>query len=1402
MSAGELLIKLGFANIAEFVEALEKAAKKAAESAEKTIEGGTSKGAAKGGAKARKSIEDEVSEGGAKGGAKAGKNIEEEVSKGGARGGAKARKNIENEVSKGGAEGGAKGGEAAGTAFLSSLGKIGPRIIGALGLAAMGATITSFVRQAVQEGINEIQRMERAMRLLEVSGVEASQGVREAIKAVAQETSFFTYGEVAEQVATLVDAGYTLQGAMEVVRQGALLAAGSVDVATGAMADLAQTTQQLSQALVGWGMSAQDAARMADVIAQTLVSGAGSFDDTAMALAEIGPLARAAGLSLETVAAAYAAVSAQGVQAVEVNGALRNVLDLLLAPTAEQAKLLKALGVEMDSSARRAKSAEQALQAIISAISNPTGAQIAAQLWGRSTLAVIMALGQARGAMAQYRQEIASADGVARQVAQTMSSTLVGSTQQMRAAMANAKAEIADALTPALTFLYTSVFPRLAAGFTDLVLKVGAFVGAIDRGVLAARQFSQATGIVFTNAKLAAEAMEIFSQLVVLEGEIARIARKPLVSQAELDRQKALINETMPLRRRLTQLAIEQNKLDQQAMARPVAPPPPAPPNVVAPPPKTSTAKAPAAKGPSDFEKDLKKIEQTLSIYESKLKSKGESFLEEYLSGVKGLIAELEKLKPKAKSLEEQDAWWHLYAALSEAVSSKTKEGASAVQSLGDRLEALKARFTLGRIGVNEYAGGLAKLRKEAEELAKTAKGDELPALANIVDNIKAAQEELNQPSKVGEVMRRLGEELAKIDRLATQGLPGFDATKEKISALTRAAMELASLGPVAEKELAKVVQQIKELGEQEEAAKAAKAIEEALAVLNKETPKTSKEIEAYISEIEKAIGKLEGVKGAEAAIATLKSRLDALRGSLEEVKRQEGIAEVLDELQKRLEELDIMAAQPWANAADIARQRISAYESAAERLLRLGDTAGFARLMDEAVKLRTQLEAEAAKAAEEEWKKSLTERLSLIRKEAATFGEEEVETARKVAEAIAGAIQEGLQKGYDISWLIPMYRDAKAYFEELQAQEERQKEDERTRERFEAALSSAERSIAEAEAINRLDLSADQEDAQARAKKIADAYRNAAVSLIRASLEFDGQLAKELIARAEEYAAKARELDLSIKAAESAERVAKATAIAQEALDKAKISFGSLAEEGIGGFEEKVRQAEAALEVLKEALREVSSLVGEDNEITISLKARIESLEGELENARATLDFAKELSGNVRSGLTEAINRALRGDAVGAVEAIGNALYRVVVDRLVAAFVGPIADAAASALAGVIGGALTSAAAEGGAAIAGALGGPIAALIVGLGAALVGWLIAGMGTSAGSNLKKPGDVEGEVSGASRVSASTPSITYKAETVVNISLEGALQDPTTRAAIRQMAVDATMETLRKLGIVR
>lgn len=1351
MNAGELLIKLGFANISELVEA----ARKAAENAGKTIE-------------------DEVSKGAAKGGAKAGKAIEDEVSKGGA-----------------------KGGEAAGAALLSSLGGIGPKIIGALGLAALGATIVSTVRGAVQEGINEIQRMERAMRLLEVSGVEASQGVREAIKAVARETSFFTYGEVAEQVATLVDAGYSLQGALEVVRQGALLAAGGVNIATGAMADLAQTTQQLSQAIVGWGLSAQDAARMADVIAQTLVSGAGAFDDTAMALAEIGPLARAAGLSLETVAAAYAAVSAQGLQAVEVNGALRNVLDLLLAPTAEQAKLLRALGVEMDSSAGRARSAEQALRAIISAISNPTGAQIAAQLWGRSTLAVIMALGQASGAMAQYRQEIASADGVARRVAQTMSSTLVGSTQQMRAAMANAKAEIADALTPALTFLYTGVFPRLAAGFTDLVLKVGAFVGAIDRGVLAARQFSQATGIVFTSAELASKAMELFSRLAAINAEIDRIARKPFLSQEELDRQRALVNEAIALQREISRLAVEQKKLDQRAMARPVAPPPPAPPSVVAPPPKTG---APAtAKGPSPFEKALMDIERSFSVYESKLKAKGEGFLKEYLSGINGLIAQLEKLKPKNK--EEQAAWWRLYAALVEAANSKTKEGASAVDLLGRRLEALRARFTLGLIGLNEYAGGLAKLEKEARELAKTAKGDELTALANIVKNIDAAQEELAKPSRVGEVMRALREELAQIDALEAQGLPGLDAANERISALSRAARELARLG--AKEELAQVVQRLKELSEKEEAAKNAKLIAEALAVLAGEAPKTSKEIEAAISAIEKSIGKLEGVKGAEAAIAALKSRLDALRGSLEEVKRQEEVARTLEELQKRLKDLDDWAAMTGASAADVARERISAIESAARRLLELGDTAGAARLAEEAVKERAKLEAEAAKAAEEEWKRSLTERLSLIRDEAATFGEEEVETARRVAEAIAAAIQEGLKKGYDISWLIPMYRDAKARLEELQAQEERQREGERTRERFDAALSSAERSIAEAEATVRLGLSSTgQGDPLAEVRAIADAYRNAAVSLIRASFDFEGQFAKELIARAEEYAAKAREMYLSIKASESAERVAKATATAQEALDKAKISFGSLAEEGIGGLEEKVRQGEAALEALKEALREVSSLVGEDNEITISIKARIESLEGELENARATLGFAKELSGAVRGGLSEAINRAFRGDAVGAVEAIGNALYRVVVDRLVAAFVGPIADAAASALAGVIGGTLSSLAAEGGAALVGALGGPIAALIVGLGAALVGWLVAGIGTSAGSNLKKPEDVEGEVSGASRVSASTPSITYKAETVVNISLEGALGDPTTRAAIRQMAVDATMETLRKLGIVR
>ncbi|MFF3516122.1 phage tail tape measure protein [Streptomyces sp. NPDC002573] len=124
--------------------------------------------------------------------------------------------------------------------------------------------------------------------------------------------------------------------------------------AEGASAGLT-TTEISARALPGvlkaYGLPASKASDVMDIMFQTVNKGVISFEELALHLGDIVPMAAAAGVSFDDLASAYAAVTLAGVPAAESATGLNMLMTRLLQPTQELSDLMHKLGYESAASA-------------------------------------------------------------------------------------------------------------------------------------------------------------------------------------------------------------------------------------------------------------------------------------------------------------------------------------------------------------------------------------------------------------------------------------------------------------------------------------------------------------------------------------------------------------------------------------------------------------------------------------------------------------------------------------------------------------------------------------------------------------------------------------------------------------------------------------------------------------------------------------------------------------------------------------------------------------------------------------------------------------------------------------------------------------------------------------------
>lgn len=244
---------------------------------------------------------------------------------------------------------------------------------------------------------------------------------------------------------------------------------GLLDLAAAANMDLARAADITSNIISGFGYEAEDAGRVADVLAEGAASANTSVEQLGDAMATVAPVASALDLEVEGLTAAVGFMSDAGIQGSTAGRQLRQGLLRLSDPTGEAADLIEDLGINVFDADGNMKDLDEVVNELAGGLDGMSAqAETAAlsTLFGSQSVAGWTALLERGGdELADYTGELENSEGAASDMAKTMQDNAKGAMIEFQSALEGVGIEIAQHIIPAFT--------DAVEWTTDLVRKFG-----------------------------------------------------------------------------------------------------------------------------------------------------------------------------------------------------------------------------------------------------------------------------------------------------------------------------------------------------------------------------------------------------------------------------------------------------------------------------------------------------------------------------------------------------------------------------------------------------------------------------------------------------------------------------------------------------------------------------------------------------------------------------------------------------------------------------------------------------------------------------------------------------------------------------------------------------------------
>ena len=262
-----------------------------------------------------------------------------------------------------------------------------------------------------------------------------------------------------------------------------------LNLAIASGSELATVADIVSDALTGFGMSAEDTARFTDILAQVSRKANTNVEILGESFKYSSALMGSMGYSAEDTAIALGLMANAGVKGSSAGTALSGALARLIDPTKEVKDLMDKYNISLTDSDGNMNSLGEIMNTLrdrMSGLDTATKNQVATQLFGQEAMKGMLAIVNASDeAYDGLTDAIYGSEGASKEMADVMGDTLQGRIDSMKSAIEGGLINAFDQLQPYVEKAVAKItelatwFANLDGDTVSLALKIGALVASI-----------------------------------------------------------------------------------------------------------------------------------------------------------------------------------------------------------------------------------------------------------------------------------------------------------------------------------------------------------------------------------------------------------------------------------------------------------------------------------------------------------------------------------------------------------------------------------------------------------------------------------------------------------------------------------------------------------------------------------------------------------------------------------------------------------------------------------------------------------------------------------------------------------------------------------------------------------
>lgn len=247
--------------------------------------------------------------------------------------------------------------------------------------------------------------------------------------------------ELSKALYQTISAGIDAKDAMGFLEQ-------AMKAAQAGAADLFTSVDGLTTIMNAWGLSMDKLSAVSDKVFLTVKEGKTTFDELAASIGSVAPTAAQAGVSLDEILAATAALTKQGIETNRAMTSLNYAIQAIIAPSEQAKKTAKELGIEFNAAALKSKGLAGFLKEVYQSADGNT--EILSKLFGSvEALRGVFALtGNAANDFTEILKEMGNSAGTTEEAAKKMADSLEFQLKRLKNSFDAVKLAWGEALVP------------------------------------------------------------------------------------------------------------------------------------------------------------------------------------------------------------------------------------------------------------------------------------------------------------------------------------------------------------------------------------------------------------------------------------------------------------------------------------------------------------------------------------------------------------------------------------------------------------------------------------------------------------------------------------------------------------------------------------------------------------------------------------------------------------------------------------------------------------------------------------------------------------------------------------------------------------------------------------------